>query len=134
MRWQDIDLEIGWWEIPLDFTKNGEIHRVPLTPAAVTILKERRPCTRPEAEWVFDTFDRRRSRVENSETSLPAARRPQPFYPAAMRTAETAEPCLGAVLRFSPASPSPFRDMICVAPRRPEWHGPVCDEMTLRRS
>jgi integrase len=54
MRWQDIDLKIGWWEIPADSTKNGEIHRVPLTPSAVTILNARQSSARPRAEWVFE--------------------------------------------------------------------------------
>jgi integrase len=54
MRWQDVDLESGWWEIPAAFTKNGEIHRVPLTPIAVAILKARQTNARRGAEWVFE--------------------------------------------------------------------------------
>jgi integrase len=54
MRWQDVDLESGWWEIPPAFTKNGEIHRVPLTPIAVAILKARQTNARRGAEWVFE--------------------------------------------------------------------------------
>ncbi len=38
MRWQDVDLEAGWWTIPGDVAKNGLAHRVPLSPAAIGIL------------------------------------------------------------------------------------------------
>jgi integrase len=41
MRWQDVDLETAWWEIPGAFTKNGEVHRVPLVAAAIGLLKKR---------------------------------------------------------------------------------------------
>jgi integrase len=54
MRWSDIDLETGWWEIPGQFTKNGEIHRVPLVAAAVEMLRERQKVARPGAVWVFE--------------------------------------------------------------------------------
>lgn len=32
MRWQDVDLETGWWTIPAEVAKNGEQHEVPLPP------------------------------------------------------------------------------------------------------
>lgn len=43
MRWQDVDLEAGWWTIPGNDTKNGEAHRVPLTADAVEIIKAQLP-------------------------------------------------------------------------------------------
>lgn len=47
MRWEQIDLELGIWQIPR--TKNGEGHVVALNKVACEILKER-PRT---SEWVF---------------------------------------------------------------------------------
>ena len=39
MRWQDLDLESGWWTIPGLHTKNGEAHRVFLVKDAVALIK-----------------------------------------------------------------------------------------------
>lgn len=39
MRWQDVDLEAGWWTIPGIHTKNGEAHRVFLVKEAVALIK-----------------------------------------------------------------------------------------------
>jgi integrase len=30
MRWADIDLEAGWWNLPPEFVKNERAHRLPL--------------------------------------------------------------------------------------------------------
>lgn len=49
MRWQDIDLEKGWWTIPPERSKNGLSHRVPLARAAVDILKS----LGQKKKWVF---------------------------------------------------------------------------------
>ena len=38
MRWQDVDVEAGWWTIPAEQSKNGEPHRVPLTAEAIEII------------------------------------------------------------------------------------------------
>ena len=38
MRWQDVDLESGWWTIPAGASKNKLAHRVPLNVSAVNIL------------------------------------------------------------------------------------------------
>lgn len=54
MRWADVDLQAGWWEIPGEFTKNGEVHRVPLVAPAVELLKARHRSARPGAVWVFE--------------------------------------------------------------------------------
>lgn len=39
-RWQDFNLESGWWTIPGESTKNGMPHRVPITPLAKQVLGE----------------------------------------------------------------------------------------------
>jgi integrase len=39
MRWQDVDLDAGWWTIPAEYAKNGRAHRVPLVPEAIEIIK-----------------------------------------------------------------------------------------------
>jgi integrase len=38
MRWQDVDLESGWWTIPASGSKNGLAHRVPLSAPAIDLL------------------------------------------------------------------------------------------------
>ena len=43
MRWQDLDLEAGWWTIPELFTKNGKPHRVPLVDPAIAIIRVHEP-------------------------------------------------------------------------------------------
>jgi integrase len=40
MRWQDIDLNDGWWTIPGEFAKNGLSHRVPLSDPACELLRQ----------------------------------------------------------------------------------------------
>ena len=39
MRWNELDLDAGWWTIPEERTKGGREHRVPLTPTAIDILR-----------------------------------------------------------------------------------------------
>jgi integrase len=38
MRWQDVDLDAGWWTIPATSSKNKLAHRVPLNASALRIL------------------------------------------------------------------------------------------------
>ena len=38
MRWDELELDSGWWTIPAARAKNGLAHRVPLSPEAVRIL------------------------------------------------------------------------------------------------
>lgn len=54
MRWNDVDLEGGWWTIPGSGTKNGDVHRVPLTAPVLQILKTRQDNDRDE-RFVFST-------------------------------------------------------------------------------
>jgi integrase len=49
MRWDEVDLAAATWRIP--HTKNGQPLTVPLAPAAVAVLKERRQ--QVKGEWVF---------------------------------------------------------------------------------
>ena len=49
MRWEELHLKAGWWEIPRERTKADRSHRVPLTSLALAELK-----TRDKADpWVF---------------------------------------------------------------------------------
>jgi integrase len=41
MRWQDVDLESGWWTVPATSAKNKLSHRVYLGPAAGAIIAKR---------------------------------------------------------------------------------------------
>jgi integrase len=41
MRWQDVDMESGWWTIPAEASKNKDPHRVPLTASVLELLKRR---------------------------------------------------------------------------------------------
>lgn len=40
MRWQDVDLEQGWWSMPAAMTKSRRDHTVPLSAPTVAILRE----------------------------------------------------------------------------------------------
>jgi len=51
MRWENINLERGVWLIPEREFKNGEQHQVPLTSAAIEILRER--IDKTKNGWVF---------------------------------------------------------------------------------
>jgi integrase len=52
MTWDDVDLASRWWTIPAARAKNGRAHRVPLSPAAVAVLR-RLAATRAGSRWVF---------------------------------------------------------------------------------
>jgi integrase len=39
MRWRDLDLAAAVWTIPAEVTKAGRVHRVPLPPSAVSMLR-----------------------------------------------------------------------------------------------
>jgi integrase len=39
MRWRDVDLAAGCWTVPAEVTKAGRMHRVPLPPEAVALLR-----------------------------------------------------------------------------------------------
>jgi integrase len=60
MRWQDVDLEAGWWTIPASGSKNKLAHRVPLNPSALAVLRSLKP-TNPDdvSEYVLGAKARR---------------------------------------------------------------------------
>jgi integrase len=39
IRWEELDLEAGWWTIPAERAKNKMAHRVPLAPHALDLLR-----------------------------------------------------------------------------------------------
>jgi integrase len=49
LRWEDVELETGWWTIPAERTKNGLPHRVPLAASAMRLLGE----LERSSSWVF---------------------------------------------------------------------------------
>lgn len=57
MRWEDIDLESGWWTIPAHVAKNALSHRVPLSAPAKDILQTLRVTT-GNGHWVFPSSKR----------------------------------------------------------------------------
>ena len=55
MRWTDVDLEKGWWNLPGSATKNGADHRVPLTDTVAELLARRLQTAKGDAVFVFST-------------------------------------------------------------------------------
>jgi integrase len=55
MRWQNLDLRSSaWWTIPAELAKNGQPHRVPLTPDVVKIIKAQSLNAEPDPDsYVF---------------------------------------------------------------------------------
>jgi integrase len=58
MAWRDVDLQSGWWTIPAERSKNKLAHRVPLSAAAVALLRELQARARDDNPWVFGTPSR----------------------------------------------------------------------------
>ena len=52
-RWREIDLDAAEWRIPADRMKMGEVHVVPLVPAAVAVLKELKELFAPKPNDVL---------------------------------------------------------------------------------
>lgn len=52
MQRAELDLASGWWTIPAARTKNGLVHRVPLTPYVRELLSDWIGSS-PESRWVF---------------------------------------------------------------------------------
>lgn len=67
MRWQDLDLETGWWTIPGEFTKNKLTHRVSLNRQALRIIEAIRESQtgRSRPAWVFPSRRDRRQPLTN---------------------------------------------------------------------
>lgn len=54
-RWVDIDIDNGMWNIPSEFMKMKNPHKVPLSKEAIRILKSMEPISR-HREWVFPSI------------------------------------------------------------------------------
>ena len=52
LRWREVDLDRALITLPAERTKNGKEHEVPLSPAALAVLKERK-ATAGSREYVF---------------------------------------------------------------------------------
>lgn len=53
MRWEQVDLEAKWWELPASATKNKTVHRVPLTDRVVELVKGANVEGAAPCPWVF---------------------------------------------------------------------------------
>ncbi len=60
MRWEDVDLDLAIWRIPI--TKNKDSHLVPLTGPAVAILRRR--AETKKTDWVFPGWKKESHLVE----------------------------------------------------------------------
>ena len=56
-RWKEVDEEKAIWTIPAKNTKNGKLHRVPLSPLAAQLLCRLRSLA-PHSEWLFPSRGR----------------------------------------------------------------------------
>jgi integrase len=71
MRWQDVDLDTGWWTIPALHTKNKQAHRVPLTPRSLELLKALTPDDpKTRGESVFSSSDSARDRAKKAPSVI----------------------------------------------------------------
>lgn len=52
MEWPEVDINSGWWTIPAGKSKNGLLHRVPLSSMATEIVDELRTMS-TSPRWVF---------------------------------------------------------------------------------
>jgi integrase len=60
-RWSEIDLENKVWTVPAARTKMGREHRVPLSKAALSILKQTQPLTSERSDLVFPSVKKVKS-------------------------------------------------------------------------
>jgi integrase len=51
-KWTDFDLNLGWWTIPAEESKNKKPNRIPMTPLASQLLKEIKTLS-GESIWLF---------------------------------------------------------------------------------
>lgn len=51
-EWDEIDLITGWWTIPAEKAKNGNLHRIPLSKLAIDLLQEIKNLS-GESQWLF---------------------------------------------------------------------------------
>lgn len=75
MTWAEVDLDAGLWVVPAHRMKTAKVHRVPLSPRAVAILREMeklRATTSP-AEYVFPSRKRGKP-LSDMSLSMPLRR------------------------------------------------------------
>jgi integrase len=65
-RWADIDLEVGRWTKPSAHTKQRKTHVLPLSDAAVQLLKQIRQSVPANCVWVFPTADGHRVAIKGA--------------------------------------------------------------------
>ena len=53
MRWREVDLEAAVWTVPGERMKGGKAHRVPLSPAALDVLRSLEPLRADAGDLVF---------------------------------------------------------------------------------
>ena len=56
MRWREVDLDGKTWVVPSDRMKAGKTHRVPLSPATLSVLHEVRPLMNKPDDLVFPSL------------------------------------------------------------------------------
>ena len=72
MRWDELDLDAGLWNIPGSRTKNAQRHTVPLTPAVLEILEGLAPrAKKTKSDFVFPA----RGKPEQSYTGYSKGKR-----------------------------------------------------------
>jgi integrase len=69
-RWADLDLEIGRWTKPSAHTKQKKAHVLPLSEAAVQLLRKIRADVPADCPWVFPTADGHRLAIKNGWASI----------------------------------------------------------------
>ena len=69
MRWEDIDIESGWWTIPARIAKNGLSHRVPLSRPVLHLLSRLQTIT-GESPWVFPSGRRQGQPIVDVQKSV----------------------------------------------------------------
>ena len=69
MRWAEVDLDEKIWRLPAERVKNGEPHDVPLSPLAISLLKDLGRMA-GEPDYVFTTGQHRKGRDGEAEVAL----------------------------------------------------------------
>jgi integrase len=111
MRWAHLDLDAGVWTKPAATTKQAREHRVPLSPSAVTLLREIKPKPFP-GEYVFPansgyrknirpTWRRARQMLRRPELRVHDLRH---TYASVLASAGLSLPVIGALLGHTQAS------------------------------
>ncbi len=63
MRWQDVDLDAGWWTIPAGTSKNKLAHRVPLNQSALALVEALKVARDERAEDEAEPAEQTRERA-----------------------------------------------------------------------